>query len=413
MATPLARRALARYIRRLPVRTYTTHVGHTEPRKGDRVFVGMSGGVDSSVTAKLLADKDYDLSAVFMRNWDTRDESASDKGCEWEKDWEDVQQVCKALDIPCEMIDLSQEYWNRVFQPSLHSWEDGITPNPDVLCNREIKFGALLEHLPMASSSSSKTWFATGHYARKTWTLPTSESPPRAKLLRPVDLIKDQTYFLASMTEQSLNCALFPLGDLNKSEVREIAKKAGLATAERKESMGVCFVGKKSKFGDFISSYIPPNPGPIIDLSTGDTVAQHKGLWTYTIGQGAKLPGMRQRAFVVKKDSGLNAIYIAFGSHNPLLLSRSVIVSDFSWIWKDSPPNHLKTEDGYGAEVKIRHRMDSTTCTVHSSDSDHDLKITLGNPEVGVAPGQVAVVYDREEGRVLGCGTIVDTISLE
>ncbi|KAF5366109.1 hypothetical protein D9615_010710 [Tricholomella constricta] len=131
-----------------------------------------------------------------------------------------------------------------------------------------------------------------------------------------------------------------------------------------------------------------------------------RGCGPITIGKGAKLPGMRQRAFVVKKDSGLNAIYIAFGS-------RSVIVSDFSWIWKDSPPNHLKTEDGYGAEVKIRHRMDSTTCTVHSSDSDHDLKITLGNPEVGVAPGQVAVVYDREEGRVLGCGTIVDTISLE
>ncbi|KAG6809150.1 hypothetical protein H0H92_001400 [Tricholoma furcatifolium] len=247
----------------------------------------MSGGVDSSVTAKLLADQDYDLSAVFMRNWDTRDESGTDKGCEWEKDWEDVQRVCRVLDIPCKMIDLSREYWNRVFEPSLRQWEDGVTPNPDILCNREIKFGALLEHLPIASS-------------------------PSLTLVKYTT--KDQTYFLAGISEQGLDRACFPLGNLLKTKVRELARRYRLPTAERRESMGICFVGKKSKFGDFISSYIPPNPGPIIDVSTGSILATHQGLWNYTIGQGARLPGMKEKAFVVRKDVDKNAVYIAPGS---------------------------------------------------------------------------------------------------
>ncbi|KAG6905769.1 hypothetical protein DXG01_000836 [Tephrocybe rancida] len=260
--------------------------------------------------------QDYDLSAVFMRNWDTRDESGSDKGCEWEKDWEDVQRVCKLLDLPCRLIDLSRDYWNRVFEPSLRQWEDGVTPNPDIWCNREIKFGALLEHLPSAPGASSKTWFATGHYARKEWS-----ELGRSKLLRATDDIKDQTYFLAGISEAGLSRALFPLGSLLKSEVRELAKHHRLPTAERKESMGICFVGKKGRFGDFIShenptlaSYIPPNPGPIIDLSTGLTVATHTGLWNYTIGQGAKIRGMNERAFVVRKDAKCNTVYVAPGA---------------------------------------------------------------------------------------------------
>ncbi|KAF8077558.1 tRNA-specific 2-thiouridylase [Lyophyllum atratum] len=376
----------------------------------------MSGGVDSSVTAKLLAGKDYDLSAVFMRNWDTRDEFGTDKGCEWEKDWEDVQQVCKVLDIPCEMIDLSQEYWNRVFEPSLRQWEDGVTPNPDVLCNKEIKFGALLEHLPIPSSNSHKTWFATGHYARKCWTPPSPSSrhqtsTPRAQLLRAADLTKDQTYFLASISEQSLNRALFPLGGLLKSEVRELAKKSQLPTAERKESMGVCFIGEKAKFGDFISAYIPPNPGPIIDLSTGLTVATHDGLWTYTIGQGAKVRGMSMKTFVVRKDPKLNAIYIAPGPDHPLLYCRSFWVADFTWIWADSPPPDLESEAGHRARLKIRHRMEAVPCTVYRKKTDtRGLCIEFDNPEKGVAPGQVAVLYDAEGDWVLGCGAIAETV---
>ncbi|KAG5639861.1 hypothetical protein DXG03_002777, partial [Asterophora parasitica] len=357
---------------------------------------------------------DYDLSAIFMRNWDTRDESASDTGCEWEKDWEDVQRVCKVLDIPCEMVDLSQEYWNRVFQPSLHSWEDGATPNPDVMCNKEIKFGALLDHLPMSSSGAGQTWFATGHYAQKSWSTPSSHSAPRPKLVRALDPLKDQTYFLASIPEASLARTLFPLGGLHKhDDVRRIAKEAALPTAERRESMGVCFVGKKAKFGEFISSYIPQNPGPIIDLLTGKTVAQHSGLWTYTIGQGAKVSGMRERAFVVRKDPKLNAVYIACGADNPLLQSHSVLVPDFSWIWSDAPPRDFIANGTFTAEVKIRHRMDPIPCIIHrleNADNFSDVQIEFGTPEFGVAPGQVAVVYDKEDGAVLGCGTIADTV---
>ncbi|KAG5652125.1 hypothetical protein H0H81_006201 [Sphagnurus paluster] len=340
-----------------------------------------------------------------MRNWDTRDESGTDSGCEWEKDWEDVQKVCKVLDIPCEMLDFTREYWNSVFEPSLHLWEDGATPNPDVLCNKEIKFGALIKSLPTTSS-----WFATGHYARKGWTTPSPGLLPRAKLLRAVDPIKDQTYFLASITESALKRSLFPLGDLHKSEVRELAKKYNLPTAERKESMGVCFVGQKAKFSDFLSSYIPPNPGPIIDLSTGKTLATHKGLWTYTIGQGAKVSGMSERAFVVKKDPSLNAIYIAPGADNPLLYSRGIRVHNFTWIWADCPP---PMTIGYEGLVKIRHRMEPVPCTVRSTTpSMSDLVITFHDHEIGVAPGQVAVLYDKDEGRVLGSGTIGATIPI-
>ena len=208
--------------------------------------------------------KEYDLSAVFMRNWDTQDESGSDKGCEWEKDWEDVRRVCKQLSVPCELvrvcayskpayldcreqIDLSKDYWTRVFEPSLHSWERGITPNPDVWCNKEIKFGALLDRLSVRHPS---TFFATGHYARKGWGF-SSESPVPL-LLRAKDSTKDQTYFLSSISHSSLSRALFPLGDLAKTEVRNIAKGHGLITAERAESMGVCFVGEKGRFREFL-----------------------------------------------------------------------------------------------------------------------------------------------------------------
>ncbi|KAH0590963.1 tRNA-specific 2-thiouridylase mnmA [Termitomyces sp. J132] len=374
----------------------------------------MSGGVDSSVTAKLLADQDYDLSAVYMRNWDTRDESGTDKGCEWEKDWEDVQRVCTLLDIPCQMIDLSREYWNRVFEPSLRQWEDGVTPNPDVWCNKEIKFGALLEHLPTSSNLSSKTWFATGHYARKRWSKdPWNFKLHRPQLLRAADTIKDQTYFLAGISEDGLSRALFPLGDLLKSQVREIAKHHHLPTAERKESMGICFVGKKGKFGDFISSYIPPNPGPMIDLSTGSTVATHQGLWNYTIGQGARISGMKEKAFVVRKDIERNTIYIAPGADNPLLRCSTVHVTTFSFIWADAPPAGLHEPTGYRSHVKLMHKMKSVMCYIFGSPGTDEVTIKFDDSMSGISPGQVAVIYDTGGEWCLGCGVITDTVPLD
>lgn len=372
------------------------------------MVVGMSGGVDSSVAAFLLAQQDYDLSAVFMRNWDTRDESGTDKGCEWEKDWEDVQRVCKKLDLPCQMIDLSQEYWNRVFEPSLKQWESGVTPNTDVWCNREIKFGALLERLPAPTTSNKKPWIATGHYARKSWST-TPNSPhtrPRPKLLRPSDRGKDQTYYLSSISEEGLSRALFPIGHLQKSEVRELARKHQLHTAERPDSVGICFVGEKAKFCDFLSSYIPPNPGPVVDQVSGKTLMQHAGLWTFTLGENARIPGMKERMFVSSKDQLSNTIYVVPGSDHEDLYSNTLRVSDFTWIWNDAIPPDLSTPQGFRVDLMHRYRMHSVPSTVRKAETG-DLIVTADEPEKAVTPGQIAALYDGDW--CLGCGVIKST----
>ncbi|KAJ7679011.1 tRNA-specific 2-thiouridylase [Mycena polygramma] len=361
----------------------------------------MSGGIDSSVSAKLLAAQDYDLSAVFMRNWDTRDEYGnSDKGCEWEKDWDDVQRVCKVYGIPCQMIDLSKEYWNRVFQPSLRQWEDGITPNPDVWCNREIKFGALLEHLP-AKDNEKTPWLATGHYARKDW------SSSRPRLLRAMDKVKDQSYYLSSITQAGLARALFPIGELAKPEVRRIAQDGDMPTSvlEREESMGLCFIGEKKRtdFKEFIASYITPSPGPVKLLSTGETLSEHNGLWSFTIGEKIRLAGLPEKMYVARKDIPTNTIFVAPG-RDPSLYSSGVRVSDFAWIWPDSPPDKLL--DGVRLSVQIRHRMRPVLSTVktHNSDGRTDVDIAFEEPLKGVASGQVAALWDGDW--CLGCGII-------
>ncbi|KAJ3989811.1 tRNA-specific 2-thiouridylase [Lentinula detonsa] len=371
----------------------------------------MSGGVDSSVAARLLANQDYDLSAIFMRNWDTRDESGTDKGCEWEKDWEDVQRVCNSLGIPCTMIDLSREYWNRIFQPALDVWESGSTPNPDVWCNRytlsliqgalfiplhrEIKFGALLEHLPV-NPTTGVSWFATGHYARKGWS-----SHGRPQLLSAKDQTKDQSYYLSSISEQGLLRALFPIGEFTKVQVRELARKYQLETAERPESMGLCFVGERGKF----NSYLQPKPGPIIDFTTQNVIGNHEGLWTYTIGENAKVAGQPFKTFVSHKDPIKNAIYVVPGSHQALLEHR-VICKDWKWIWNDSPPPGISEPAGFRAAVKVRHRQDNQTCIAKIAQ-DKSLEIITDEPMRGVSPGQVAALWDGDW--CLGCGVIAST----
>ncbi|KAI0822810.1 tRNA 5-methylaminomethyl-2-thiouridylate-methyltransferase [Trametes gibbosa] len=370
----------------------------------------MSGGVDSSVTAKLLADQDYDLSAVFMRNWDTRDESGTDSGCEWKKDWEDVQRVCRMLRIPCTMVDLSREYWNRVFQPALEMWESGVTPNPDVWCNREVKFGALMDHL-----TSKEAWLATGHYAHKTWARPPAtlsnlfahhRIPLRPQLRRPADRTKDQTYYLAAVPEASLARSLFPLAPYKKSEVREMAQKWELPTASREESMGICFVGEKRRFDSFISQYITPKPGPILDLTNGHTVGQHQGLYTFTIGQNARVKGMTEKMFVARKDIQENALYVVPGSTHPALFSASMIVTKWKWIWAGTPPPLVDSPKGMLAQVQYRHRMLDVPCRVHQL-TDDSVRIEFRRPQSSVAPGQVAAVWKNDW--CLGCGVISST----
>ncbi|KAH6902405.1 5-methylaminomethyl-2-thiouridylate-methyltransferase [Coprinopsis sp. MPI-PUGE-AT-0042] len=375
-------------------------IAHHEPRKGDKVVVGMSGGVDSSVAALLLAQKDYDLSAVYMRNWDTRDESGTDKGCEWEKDWEDVERVCRKLDVPVTLVDLSKEYWNRVFAPSLELWQAGSTPCPDVSCNREIKFGALLERLP-SGGSGTQPYFATGHYARKVWS--SSSTTPRPKLVKPRDSLKDQTYYLSSISEAGLSRSLFPLSDMTKPDVRALAEKHGLHTAQRPDSVGICFVGEKAKFHKFLSNYIPPKSGTIVDESTGRVVGHHEGLWKYTIGEASRLPGMPAKMPVSRKDPSTNTVYVVPGMNNEALLTNTIHVPSFSWIWNDSPPPALDTPDGLRVSVKHRYRMQAVPCTVRRSEQV-GITISCESPEQSVAPGQVVVLYDGDW--CLGCGVI-------
>ncbi|KAJ7227338.1 tRNA-specific 2-thiouridylase [Mycena pura] len=403
----LCARALLK--RRLSRAYASCTANQNQPQKGDKVVLGMSGGIDSSVSAKLLATQDYDLSAIFMRNWDTRDEyGSSDKGCEWEKDWDDVQKVCKVYDIPCQMIDLSKEYWNRVFEPSLRQWEDGITPNPDVWCNREIKFGALLEHLPY-TNTDKPPWLATGHYARKDWYL------SRPRLLRSLDGVKDQSYYLSSISQSGLARALFPIGHLTKQKVRRIAQQGDMPASvlERPESMGLCFVGEKKRtdFKEFISSYISPSPGPVKLLSTGETLAQHSGLWSFTIGERIRLRGMPERMYVVQKNIPTNSIFVDHGRH-PSLYCRSIQANNFSWIWPDAPPARLL--DGIQLYAQIRHLMQAVPCIVKTleEDSSHtNIHITFHEPLRGVASGQVAALWDGEW--CLGCGVIAGTTAIE
>ncbi|KAI0062349.1 tRNA methyltransferase [Artomyces pyxidatus] len=334
-----------------------------------------------------------------MRNWDTRDESGTDKGCEWERDWEDVQRVCKKLDIPCEMVDLSREYWLRVFEPSLKAWERGDTPNPDIWCNREVKFGALMDRL-----AKDGEFLATGHYARR------GHDPltHRPRLLRPLDRLKDQTYYLSSITESSLSKALFPLENMTKAEVREVAKMAGLHTASRGESMGICFVGEKRRFTDFLADYLPPLPGPIIDLYSGRQVGEHRGLWAYTIGQGAKIRNLPEKLFVAHKDRDTNTVWVAPDSH-PALLATELVSKDWSWIWDDAPPSPIDTPAGLRARMQFRHRMLDVPCTVFRLPEDGSIRIIFDDQQKAVAPGQVATVWDNNW--CLGSGVIETVVT--
>ncbi|KAF9519791.1 hypothetical protein BS47DRAFT_1370574 [Hydnum rufescens UP504] len=358
----------------------------------------MSGGVDSSLAARLLAEKDYNLRAVYMRNWDRRDELASDTGCEWEKDWEDVQRVCRHLDIPCEMIDLSQQYWTRVFEPALEEWAGGL-----LRILTEIKFGALMDRV---ISSPSQEWLATGHYARIFWdeTFPVS----RPRLMRARDKAKDQSYYLSSVTESRLRMALFPIGHLTKPEVRELARNYGLPTASRSESMGICFVGERGHFDKFLSQYIPSKPGNIVDLH-GKILGRHNGLHSYTIGQGAKLGGQKRKTFVARKNIATNEVVVVDRGDHPALMSSALTVCNWHWIWPDRIPPEVDTDEGFNAKVQIRHRMRASEASVRrTGEGKYELKFR--EPQHAATPGQIAAIWDGD--CCLGCGRIESSVCL-
>ncbi|CAN0060097.1 unnamed protein product [Ectocarpus sp. 6 AP-2014] len=321
-----------------------------------RVVVGMSGGVDSSVVAMLLhqqASEGYEVVGVFMRNWDEQDETGSDV-CAADTDLEDARRVGYHLGIPVETVDFSREYWNQVFEPSLHEFDRCRTPNMDVACNRFIKFDAFREH---ALGRMSADFVATGHYAR------TAPGPggdwSRPVLRQAEDGNKDQTYFLSGVPSEGLAKVLFPLGGLTKPEVRRLAEEGGLPVARKRESMGVCFVGKRRSWASFISQYLTPSPGNFVCVDTGEVVGGHGGVQLYTVGQKSHLDGMPEKYYVAGLDSDSNSVYVARGADNPSLFARglSVLASEFSWVAGCPPPELLS---GSGSHPSAHARREAT-----------------------------------------------------
>lgn len=351
-----------------------------------RVVVGISGGVDSSVAAYLLKQQGHDVIGLFMVNWEE-----SDGSCTAETDFEDVKRVCSKLGVPYFSVNYAKQYYDRVFTYFLEEHKKGRTPNPDVLCNREIKFGPFLEQAKKLGADM----IATGHYAKKI------EKDGKFYLAKAADESKDQSYFLNQLSQSQLASVLFPLADIKKSEVRQIAKELGLSTAEKKDSTGICFIGERN-FKKFLKNYLPAQPGDIVDLD-GNKLGRHDGVMFYTLGQrrGLNIGGQAGREngrwFVVKKDMQKNQLIVSQGEGEELY-SKGLYASGMNFI--PEPPKQKQ----FDCFVKVRYRQPDQKAKVSIIDDEH-IKIDFDQPQRAVAPGQFAVLYD-ENGICLGGGTI-------
>ena len=363
-----------------------------------RVILGMSGGVDSSVAAYLLKEQGYDVLGLFMKNWDELDENGD---CPASKDFEDVVRVCNQLDIPYYSIEFIEEYRDHVFSEFLKQYEAGHTPNPDVLCNREIKFDLFLKK----AIEFGCDYLATGHYAQvKPRALPTASGSTH-ELVRAIDPNKDQTYFLTAVKGEVFNRVLFPIGHLPKPEVREIAKKLNLATHAKKDSTGICFIGER-KFKAFLNQYVHTKPGAIRDLE-GNKIGTHDGIAFFTLGQrkGLGLGGEGEPWFVVKKDIQKNEVIVARGVEHPALYANYLDAVDLNW-FAGSPP----VESGsFECTAKSRYRQSDRGCTVTLTHADNEvlgskIRVQFHEPERALTPGQYVVLYQGEV--CLGGGVI-------
>lgn len=349
-----------------------------------RVVVGMSGGVDSSVTAYLLKEQGYDVVGIFMKNWDDTDENGV---CTATEDYNDVIRVCNQIGIPYYAVNFEKQYWDKVFTYFLDEYKSGRTPNPDVMCNKEIKFKAFLEHAMQLGAD----YVATGHYAQ------VQLRDGEFKMLRGVDHNKDQTYFLNQLGQDQLSKVLFPLGHLQKKEVREIAEKAQLATAAKKDSTGICFIGERN-FKEFLSQYLPAQPGEMQTLS-GEVKGRHDGLMYYTIGQrhGLGIGGSGDPWFVIGKNLKENVLYVDQGFHNDYLYSTSLTADHTSWV------SDVQPTESFSCTAKFRYRQEDAPVTVHLLENQQ-VKVVFSKNERAITPGQAVVFYKDEE--CLGGATI-------
>lgn len=351
-----------------------------------RVVVGISGGVDSSVAAYLLKQQGHEVIGLFMVNWEEIDGT-----CTAETDYEDVKRVCNKIGIPYYSVNYAKEYYDRVFKHFLEEYKRGRTPNPDVLCNREIKFGPFLEQARRLGADM----IATGHYCKKI------EKDGKYYLAKSHDLNKDQSYFLNQLSQSQLQSVLFPLAEIDKPEVRRIAAELELSTATKKDSTGICFIGERN-FKNFLKNYLPAMPGDIVDLE-GNKVGRHDGLMYYTLGQrrglniGGRKGGNGERWFVVKKDLGKNLLIVSQGEEDELF-SDGLYASEMNWI------PCLPDKKEFDCFAKFRYRQPDQAVKVTVLDDKH-IKVDFAEPQRAITPGQYAVLYDAD-GLCLGGGVI-------
>ena len=363
--------------------TYNQHFPQLSPEQlaenaTKKVICGMSGGVDSSVSAFILQQQGYQVEGLFMKNWEEDDDTDY---CTAAADLADAQAVCDKLGIKLHKINFAAEYWDNVFEHFLSEYKAGRTPNPDILCNKEIKFKAFLEY---AAEDLGANYIATGHYVRRRGT------DDNAQLLRGLDANKDQSYFLYTLSSKQVGQSLFPVGDIEKPIVRAIAEDLGLITAKKKDSTGICFIGER-KFKDFLARYLPAQPGNIRTVE-GDIIGRHDGLMYHTLGQrkGLGIGGVKGASeeawYVVEKDLVNNELIVAQGHDHSALLSIGLIAQQLHWVDRQPIREPLR------CTVKTRYRQTDVPCTIEPID-DESIKVIFDEPQIAVTPGQSAVFY--------------------
>ncbi|KZC14077.1 Mitochondrial tRNA-specific 2-thiouridylase 1, partial [Dufourea novaeangliae] len=356
-----------------------------------KVVIGISGGVDSAVAALLLKNKGFNVTGVFMKNWDIADETGR---CATEEDYEHAQWVCDKLRIPLVQVNFVKDYWNNVFSYMIEQYENGYTPNPDILCNKNIKFDIFFK---FARNELQADAIATGHYARTSFGsyLENFKPDTNVRLFRAEDKKKDQTLFLCQVPQNPLRYSMFPLGDYLKPNVKQIAREAGLdLVANKKESVGICFVGKRN-FQDFISEYIPSKPGNFIDIRNGKVVGKHMGFHHWTIGQRTKIGGSSDAYFVYKKDVESNNIFLVRGTNHAALYSDIFTTETPHWISEE--PKELNSYfNMLSCHFRFQHTDPSVPCIAHKA-LNNQLIIKISQPLRAITKGQFAVLYNGEE----------------
>jgi len=363
---------------------------HSKPSE-IKVVVGMSGGVDSSVAAYLLKQQGYQVIGVFMKNWEEDD---TDEYCSAAEDMADAKSIADKLEIPFKTINFAAEYWDRVFEYFLQEYRSGRTPNPDIMCNKEIKFKAFLDYAVVLGAD----YIATGHYVR------VSRENGVSRMLRGIDNNKDQSYFLYTLDQSQLNKSMFPVGELEKPEVRAIAEQQGFITANKKDSTGICFIGER-KFKDFLQQFLPAQPGEIED-DKGNTIGEHTGLMYHTLGQrkgigiGGLVNASEEPWYAIKKDLKRNVLIVGQGHDHPQLLSDGLTASQLHWVAPQL------TADNFSCTAKSRYRQADFKCKVTRID-DNNWEVIFDEKQRAITPGQSIVFYDEET--CLG-GAIIDSI---